>query len=156
MAGKRLKEIQAIWMMNGLEELYTCGQSFNEHDKMEHLWNFAQEDANNVRNKTGPRYSKIPDHFYRRKQFTVDMIISSRKNTLYTAGTFYRKAMSCRRRLQNIQAGWLQFLHEKKESQGKYSSGIDVNDRMNAFEGMIPMRCEANLYLLIFFNIFYR
>jgi hypothetical protein len=38
-SAKNLKELQAIWMINALEDLYTRGRTFSEKQKIEYLWN---------------------------------------------------------------------------------------------------------------------
>ena len=141
-ASKRLKELQAIWMINALEDLYTRGKTLPEKQKLEYLWNFARNDANNFVCKIGPRYALIPDEIYVANEFTVDQFICTRGQSQFTDVSFERKAKSCRRRLMNIAASWLEFLRKFKESPGKYSSGIDVKDRMILFEANLLQRCE--------------
>jgi hypothetical protein len=60
-SAKNLKELQAIWMINTLEDLYTRGKTLSENKKIKYLWNFARDDAHNFVSKIGPRYALIPD-----------------------------------------------------------------------------------------------
>jgi hypothetical protein len=141
-SAKNLKELQAIWMINALEDLYTRGRTFSEKQKIEYLWNFARDDAHNFVSKIGPRYALIPDEIYVANEFTVDQFLCTRGQCQFNPVSFERKAKSCRRRLLTIAAAWLEFLRKFNETPGKYSSGIDVKDRVISFEADLPRRCE--------------
>jgi hypothetical protein len=45
MVGEEVEGIrlQAIWMINSLEDLYTRGKTLSEKQKIEYLWNFARD-----------------------------------------------------------------------------------------------------------------
>jgi hypothetical protein len=47
MVGEEVEGIrlQAIWMINSLEDLYTRGKTLSEKQKIEYLWNFARDDG---------------------------------------------------------------------------------------------------------------
>ena len=55
---------------------------------------------------------------------------------------FNRKSRSCRRRLLNLAATWIEFLRKHNEKPGRYSSGIDIKDRLTLFEADIARRGE--------------
>ena len=148
-ASKDLKELQAIWMINAVEDLYTRGNTMGEKDKLQYCFNFAMEDANNFIAKVGPIYSLIPNEIYAANQITLAQLLTTRGSKQFDPTAFHRKACKCKVRLLNIAAAWLEFLNEKHEKPGKYSSGIDVQDRLALFESELHRRCEYDIKISI-------
>ena len=128
-----LKELQSIWMVNVLAQIYeqpTKATGDLHHDTFE----LAKIEAANFIRKKAPIYSNISNDLYTKKQYNLETFMSSTSNKIHTPKSFMKKATNCKSRFVTLCANWKIFLESYGEKTGEYSSGTTVEQRFEEFK----------------------